>query len=125
MRRIIITDYVDTVTLLRDLEISIFPKEISRKAEMASGKTVKDVVGYKDVISLPVGYLSLSDNEKILNMITRNSGLLTISYPTPTGDMTNQFIVNPPTFTTFAYDDNGVAIWQGVTISGETVEVVR
>lgn len=125
MRRIIITDYIDTVTLLRDLEISITPKEISRKSEMASGRTVKDIVGYKDVLNLPVGYLSLDDNEKILNMITKNGGLLTISYPTPTGDLTNQFIVDPPTFTTFAYDDRGVAIWKGVTISAETVEVVR
>ena len=58
-------------------------------------------------------------------MITRNHGLLTISYPTPAGDMTNQFMVEPPTFTTFAYDDSGVAIWQGVTITGETVEVIR
>jgi hypothetical protein len=100
------------------------PEEVSKEAVMASGRTVKDVIGYKDSLKLPVGYLSLDDNSKLCKMIKRNAGLLTISYPTPTGDKTQQFIVEPPTYTTFDYDDEGVAIWKGVTISAKTLEVV-
>ena len=124
MRRIIITDNIDTVTLNRDLMFDLTPEEVSKEAVMASGRTVKDVIGYKDSLKLPVGYLSLEDNSKLCKMIRRNAGLLTISYPTPTGDKTQQFIVEPPTYTTFDYDDEGVAIWKGVTISAKTLEVV-
>ena len=124
MRRIIITDNIDTVTLNRDLMFDLTPEEISKSAVMASGRTVKDVIGYKDTLKLPVGYLSLEDNSKLCQMIKRNAGLLTISYPSPTGDKTEQFIVEPPTYTTFDYDDEGVAIWKGVTISAKTLEVV-
>lgn len=124
MRRIIITDNIDTITLNRDLIFDITPEEVSKEAVMASGRTVKDVIGYKDTLKLPVGYLSLEDNSKLCRMIKRNSGLLTISYPSPTGDKTEQFIVEPPTYTTFDYNDEGVAIWKGVTISAKTLEVV-
>lgn len=124
MRRIIITDNIDTVTLNRDLMFDLTPEEVSKEAVMASGRTVKDVIGYKDSLKLPVGYLSLEDNSKLCKMIRRNAGLLTISYPSPTGDKTQQFIVEPPTYTTFNYDDEGVAIWEGVTISAKTLEVV-
>lgn len=125
VRSIVITDNIETITLLRDLVVDVTPEPVEKEAEMASGRTVKDVVGYKDVLNLPVGYLSLEDNNRLCNMITRNHGLLTISYPTPTGDKLSQFIVRPPTFTAFDYDDEGVAVWKGVTISAKTVEVVR
>lgn len=123
MRNIIITDNVDTITLLRDLEIDVTPKEISKMETMASGREVKDVVGYKPELDIPVGYLSLEDVAKLKAMIERNFGLLTISYPSPDGDKTAQFMVNAPTYTTFDYDDEGVAIWKGVTIKATAVEV--
>ncbi len=123
MRRIIITDNVDTVTLLRDLKIDVTPKEISKTATMASGRDVKDVTGYKPELSIPVGYLSLDDMAKLKTMIERNFGLLTISYPSPERDIVAQFMVDSPTYTTFDYDENGVAIWKGVTIKATAVEV--
>lgn len=123
MRRIIITDNVDTVTLLRDLKIDVTPREISKSATMASGRDVKDVTGYKPELSIPVGYLSLDDMAKLKTMIERNFGLLTISYPSPERDIVAQFMVDSPTYTTFDYDENGVAIWKGVTIKATAVEV--
>lgn len=123
MRRIIITDNVDTVTLLRDLKIDVTPREISKSATMASGRDVKDVTGYKPELSIPVGYLSLDDMAKLKTMIERNFGLLTISYPSPERDIVAQFMVESPTYTTFDYDENGVAIWKGVTIKATAVEV--
>jgi hypothetical protein len=125
VRNIILTDGIDTVTLLSDLVFDVAAEEISKIATMASGRLVKDIVGYKDVLQIPVGYLSLSDMSKLRDMIKRNKGLLEISYPTPTGDMVNQFLVEQPTYTTFAYDDNGVSVWKGVTIVATSVEVVE
>lgn len=125
MRRFIITDNVDTITLMRDLDFDITPEPVAKEVVMASGRTVQDVVGYKDVLKLPVGYLSVEDNTKLCEMITRNHNLLTISYESQTGDRTEQFFVTPPTWTGFGYDDEGVSIWKGVTIVAKTVEVVR
>lgn len=125
MLRYVFSDDVETITLRRNLKIAVTPEPIEREVDMISGRTVKDVVGYKDVLSLPVGYLSLEDNNKLCQMITRNHGLLTISYTDATGDHTEKFIVKPPTWTSFKYDDDGVAVWEGVTIQARTVEVVK
>ena len=71
MRRIVISDNVDTITLLRDLVVDVTPEPVEKEVDMASGRTVADVTGYKDVLNLPVGYLSLEDNSKLSMMITR------------------------------------------------------
>ena len=125
VRNIIITDNVDTSTLLNDLMFVLSSEEISKTATMASGRTVKDIIGYKNVLNIPVGYLSLENVALLRKMIDRNAGVLTISYPTPNGDKTNLFSVEPPTYATFDYDDSGVAIWKGVTIKASTMEVVK
>lgn len=125
VRNIIITDGLDTITLLNDLVFELSPEEISKIETMASGRLVKDIVGYKDVLKIPVGYLSVTDMSKLRDMIKRNKGLLEISYPSPTGDMVGQFLVEQPTYTTFAYDEDGVSVWKGVTINATSVEVVE
>lgn len=125
MRNIIITDGIDSITLLKDLKIEIGAAEISTSVTMASGRLVKDVVGYKNTLSIPVGYLSLDDMAKLRRMIVKNSGYLQISYPSPNGDLTEWFIVDQPTYTTFKYNENGVAIWKGVTIKAISVEVQK
>lgn len=125
VRNIILTDGIDTVTLLSDLEFELSPDEISKSATMASGRLVKDIVGYKDVLKIPVGYLSLTDMSTLRTMIKRNGGLMEISYPTPNGDRTGQFLVEQPPYTPFAYDENGVSVWKGVTITATSVEVVE
>lgn len=125
VRNIIITDGTDTITLLNDLVFDLKNEEISVSATMASGRLVKDVVGYKDVLEIPVGYLSLTDMSTLRSMINRNRGLLEITYPTPNGDRTSPFLVEQPAYTTFSYDENGVAVWKGVTIVGTSVEVVN
>lgn len=125
VRSIIFTDGVETVTLLRDIEFELRPSEISKSATMASGRLVKDIVGYKDVLEIPVGYLSLTDMAKLRDMIKRNKGLLEISYPTPNGDRVAQFLVEQPAYTPFDYDEDGVSVWKGVTIYATSVEVVE
>ena len=125
MRNIVLSDGIDTVTLLSDLVFELRPLEISKIATMASGREVKDIVGYKDVLEIPVGYLSLDNMTTLRTMINRNKGLLSISYPTPTGDQIGQFLVEQPAYTPFAYDENGVSVWKGVTIRATSVEVVE
>ena len=125
MRNIVLSDGIDTITLLSDLVFELRPLEISKIATMASGREVKDIVGYKDVLEIPVGYLSLDNMTTLRTMINRNKGLLSISYPTPTGDQIGQFLVEQPAYTPFTYDENGVSVWKGVTIRATSVEVVE
>lgn len=125
MRNIIITDGINTITSLNDLVFDIQPIEILSSVTMASGREVRDVIGYKDNLKLPLGYLTLDQVNLLRNMIKNNNGLLQISYPTPNGDVTDWFIVNQPTYTSFGYNDEGVAIWKGVTINCTQVEVQR
>lgn len=125
MRNIIITDGINTITSLNDLVFDIKPIEIVSSVTMASGREVRDVIGYKDSLKLPLGYLTLEQVNTLRDMIKNNSGLLQISYPTPNGDVTDWFIVNQPTYTSFGYNDDGVAIWKGVTINCTQVEVQK
>ena len=48
MRNIIITDGINTITSLNDLVFDIQPIEILSSVTMASGREVRDVIGYKD-----------------------------------------------------------------------------
>lgn len=123
MRNIIISDGVNSISLLNDLVFDIKPEEISTSATMASGRLVKDVIGYKNKLEIPCGYLNLSNMSKLKNMIKSNNGILQISYPAPDSDKTEWFIVDQPTYTTFSYNDEGVAVWKGVTLSATAVEV--
>lgn len=123
MRNVIISDGVESINLLNDIIFEIGTSEISTSATMASGRLVKDIVGYKDTLNIPVGYLSVEDMSKLRKMIRRNSGYLQISYPAPEGDTTEWFIMDQPTYSAFTYDENGVATWKGVTLTATSVEV--
>lgn len=118
MRKITITDGTHSVTLLRDLKFSITPKIIGASAVMASGKTVMDKAGTKDVLEIPTGWLSVEDLTTLKSMIS-NGPELTISYPTVGGEKTDVFLVSQPVYKAFAYGDDGVAQWYGVTIKAE------
>lgn len=118
MRQITITDGVDTVVLMKDLEFTIQPTMVGTRSTMASGRTVMDIVGEKVMLEIPTGWLSLSDLAKLKMMIRKNH-LLTISYPDVEGDKVEQFIVDHPVYRAFRYDENGVDLWYGVTITAE------
>lgn len=123
MRNVIISDGVNTINLVNDLVFDIKPQEISTSATMASGRLVKDIIGYKNTLEIPCGYLDLENMKKLKNMIKSNNGVLQISYSAPDSDKTEWFIVDQPTYTVFSYDDEGVAVWKGVTLTATAVEV--
>ena len=123
-REITISDGIDSVTLLSDIEFKLSGEEVSQTATMASSKIVKDVIGYRDVLEIPVGYLSLENMSKLRNMIRKNNGFLSISYPTTDGDRTEMFVINDPACKAVKYNDEGVAVWIDVTINAKSAEVI-
>ena len=122
MRNIIITDGVYTVELRNDLVYEIEYEEVGTTKKMASGKIVKDVVGFRPVLNIPTGYVALNDIQTLKRMI--NSGkFLQITYPGIEGDETRLFAVSPPVFKSFKYGEDGVSIWYGVTLVCQAQEV--
>lgn len=124
MYRINISDGEDTLSLLSDIEFTLGGEEVNKIETMASGRIVKDVIGYRDVLEIPIGYLSLEDMALLRDMIRRNDGFLDISYQTPNGDITNNFVVEEPQYKAVKYNDNGVIVWLDVTIKAKSTEVV-
>ena len=122
LRRIKITDGKQTVTLLSDLEFTIAPELVAATARMASGITVKDVVGERVDLTRPTGYLSATDLSVLRTMI-RGGDAVTIRYPDLDGDASGRFYVDMPEFKSFRYGADGVTIWYGVTLRATGAEV--
>lgn len=120
MRTIRITDGVVSVTLLSDLEFEWTPEVIGERAVMASGKTVMDVVGIKNRLVVPTGWLSAADLITLKAMITNNL-TLTVRWPSLDGDRTDVCFVGMPVFKSFKYGADGVEQWYGVTLEIEQV----
>lgn len=101
---------------MRDLRFTITPETVATTATMASGKTVMDVVGVKDVLEIPTGWLPVGELSKLREMI-KKSPALTVSYPTVGGEKTDVFVVDQPECKAFSYGDDGVTQWYGVTLT--------
>jgi hypothetical protein len=122
MRNIVITDGVDTVRLLSDLEFEWQPKIIGERATMASGKTVMDVTGVKNTLTVPTGWLSAVDLSKLKRMISQNV-TLSVRWPSLDGDRTDECYIGMPLFKSFRYGQDGVELWYGVTLEIEQTGV--
>ena len=122
MRRITITDGADTVLLRSDLEFEWVPEVVGERAVMASGKTVMDVTGIKNKLTIPTGWLSVADLMKLRQMIVRNA-VLTVRWPSLEGDRSDECYVGMPEFKSFKYGSDGVEQWYGVTLEIEQAGV--
>lgn len=114
-RRISITDGTDTVTLSKDLEFTIQPEDIGASATMADGSTVLDIVGVKNVLTVPVGWLSRTDVSKLRRMINTKH-ILSVTYPDIDGDKTSNFLISQPEYKAMKYTDDGADIWLGMEL---------
>lgn len=118
---IIITDGADTLHLLPEIEFDIVPVEVAYAAAMASGREVRDYIGYRNTLTIPTGWLSAADLA-LLNRMIRVSHELTVTYPTPEGDRTSVFYFTLPTMRAFKYGAGG-SVWYGVTLTASESEV--
>ncbi len=119
MRRISVSDeFGNSVVFLRDLEFEIRPAFTGETAVMASGRTVRDHVGIKNVLHIPTGWLSPEDLALLCRMIGVGNALV-IRYPDVDGDHAEEFWVSPPVRKAFLYDADGVRQWYGVELTAE------
>ena len=114
-RRISITNGADTVTLSKDLVFSLQPENVGASAVMADGSTVLDIVGVKNVLTVPVGWLTRTEVSKLRSMIN-TAHVLSVTYPDIDGDKTADFLIDQPQYRAMRYTDDGADIWLGMEL---------
>ena len=118
---IIIPNGTDTLHLLPGIEFNITPVEVVETAVMASGREVRDYIGYGNVLEIPTGWLSAENLAKLKRMLLATH-VLTVTYPTPEGDAVGEFSMPLPAMRAFKYGSDG-SVWYGVTLTMSETEV--
>ena len=103
-------------------DVKVGAKEVANTITMASGKVVKDVLGYRQTVVATWDYVPAASIVALLALL-KNNAFVYVEYPSPEGTSSGVFEVAYPTLEVFAYKD-GVAAWHNVqlSMSGQEVE---
>lgn len=112
-----------SVTMPRVRDITYGGEQVAIEATMASGKTVRDVIGFRPNVRAVWDWVP-AETIKALNALLRQGGFFQVTYPTPDGEKTEAMSVPFPTMDVFAYR-NGVPMWHNITLTMEAQEVTR
>ena len=115
-------DGITSVTMPRCRPVLSLEDE-SITATMASGKTVRDVIGFRPNVRAVWDWVP-AETVKALNALLRQGGFFQVTYPTPDGEKTEAMSVPFPAMDVFAYR-NGVPMWHNITLTMEAQEVTR
>jgi hypothetical protein len=110
-----------SVTLPRSKKITVGAQAVSKSVTMASGKVVKDVIGYRTSVKASWHYVPASDILSLVGIL-RDGDFCYVEYPSPTGDASGYFEIEYPTMSVFGFK-NGVAVWHDVTLTMSAQEV--
>lgn len=98
-----------SITLPRTKDISVGAQAVSKSVTMASGKVVKDIIGYRTSIKASWDYIP-ADTIASLIGILRGGGFCFVEYPSPSGDDSGYFEIDYPSMSVFGFK-NGIAVW--------------
>lgn len=121
VEQITISSGSTSVVMPRVKAVDVSATEVAKETEMASGKMVKDVLGYRATITAVWDYVPSTTITALLGLL-KTGGYFTVTYPAPTGDATGVFSVRYPSVGIFAFID-GAPMWHGVTLVMEAQEV--
>ncbi len=107
-------DKTASVTMPRTKRITVGAREISKSTTMASGKFVKDIIGYRTGITAYWDYVPASAVASLIGIL-RGNGFFFVEYPSPAGDASGSFEIEYPTMSVFGFK-NSVAVWHDVII---------
>lgn len=110
-----------TIEMPRIKDISVGAVEVANTVTMASGKVVKDMIGYRATVEAVWDYVPASKLTALAALL-RSGGFFFVEYPAPTGDASGMFEIEYPSMTVFAYK-NGVAVWHDVKLKMTAQEV--
>ena len=110
-----------SVEMPRIKDISVGATEVANTVTMASGKVVKDMIGYRATLQATWDYVPATTLTALATLL-RSGGFFYVEYPAPTGDANGMFDIEYPSMTVFAYK-NGVAVWHDVQLKMTAQEV--
>ena len=110
------------IVMPRVKDIQVGAEEVCNTVQMASGKIVKDMIGYRPTIAATWDYVPAATLQQLATVL-RNDGFFYVSYPAPDGDAVGVFEIEYPQMRIFQYK-NGIAVWHDVTLKMTSREVV-
>jgi len=123
MTQITISDGTTTITMPKVKAVTVGGEEICHEITMASGKRVKEMIGYRAVVDAEWDYVPASTMASLVTML-RAGGYFTVSYPDPDGtDKSGSFSVSIPSIGIFKFNDT-IPFWCGVKLTFTAQEVV-
>ena len=114
-------DKSHSITLPRVRDIEVGAEEESKTVTMASGKTVKDVLGHRANITAAWDWIPADLVTELLNLL-KTGAFLWVEYPAPDGNSAGFFSIEYPTLSVFCYR-NSVPVWHDMTLSMTAQEV--
>ena len=115
------SDKSHSVTLPRVRDIEVGAEEESKTVTMASGKTVKDILGYRAKVTAVWDWIPADLVTELLNLL-KTGAFLWVEYPAPDGSGAGFFSIEYPTLSVFCYRD-GIPVWHAMTLSMTAQEV--
>lgn len=116
------SDKSHSVTLPRVRDIEVGAEEESKTVTMASGKTVKDILGYRAKVTAVWDWIPADLVTELLNLL-KTGAFLWVEYPAPSGNGAGFFSIEYPTLSVFCYRD-GIPVWHDMTLSMTAQEVI-
>ena len=110
-----------SVEMPRIKDISVGATEVANTVTMASGKVVKDMIGYRTTLQASWDFVPVATLTALATLL-RSGGFFHVEYPSPTGDANGMFEIEYPSMTIFAYK-NGIAVWHDVQLKMTAQEV--
>lgn len=116
-------DGLQSIEMPRVKDVSVGATEVANRVTMASGKVVKDMIGYRTTVSAAWDWVP-ADKIKALAVLLHSGGFFRVDYPAPSGDASGVFEIQYPTMSVFSFK-NGLAVWHDVKLSMTAQEVSR
>ncbi len=116
MDKITISDGNSTITMPQTETVSVGGESVYTEATMASGRKVRDIVGFRPTVSVEWDLISAADMVSLLAMI-KSGEYLFVEYPDPAlGDTSGYFDIKCSPLNVFKFV-NGEAVWHNVTLT--------
>ena len=112
-----------SVEMPRVKDVVVGAVEVANTVTMASGKVVKDMIGYRATVEAAWDYLPVATLTALATLL-RSGGFFYIEYPSPTGVEKGMFEIQYPSMSVFAYK-NGEAVWHDVKLKMTAQEVSK
>ena len=109
------------VEMPRVKDIVVGAVEVANTVTMASGKVVKDMIGYRATVEAAWDYIPASKLTMLVTIL-RGGGFFYVEYPAPGGTASGVFEIECPSMSVFAYK-NGEAVWHDVRLKMTAQEV--